>query len=213
MRRLAPLLLLTALCLTAGPARAQTSLHAQGGTALPVSPNLFTEASAPGVALEVGPSFALADRLRLITTLGHSRFPTNSTFLSDPEALTITLPAPKTLTVWSLAADLRIQLRPSASRLVPYVTVGASANRLNHTPERADVVCFGDVIAPPCPMFITSNDNPEVRLGLLAGLGVSARVMPALRLFVQSEYAGLFSEDDTLRFVPLQLGLQFHPFR
>ena len=97
--------------------------------------------------------------------------------------------------------------------MVPFITVGASANRVNHAPEQAEIVCFGDVIAPPCPSLLASNNDPEARLGLQAGVGVSARVAPALRLFVQSEYAGLFAGGDALRFMPVQLGVQLRPFR
>ena len=95
MRRTALLFLLIALCITAAPVRAQTSVHVRGGAALPLSPNVFTETAAPSLTLEAGPAFALTDRLRLIATVGHHRFSLDGPFLSDPEALT----------VWSLAAD------------------------------------------------------------------------------------------------------------
>lgn len=191
------------------PAQAQTSVHVRGGTALPLSPDLFTEASAPGVALEIGPAFVLTNRLRLITTLGHRRFPFNGTSALDGGAMTS----------WSFSADLQVYLRPETSSIVPYVTVGSSVHRTNNTPEIVivDFVYAApsenalSIVHPSYPSIVGSG--PEARLGLQAGLGISAQLAPALRLFLQSEYTGLFLGDEDLQYVPIQLGFRFRPFR
>lgn len=183
------------------PALAQSSVRVSGGTAVPLSPNLFTDASAPGATIEFGPAVALTDWLDLAVTLGHSRFPMSGTPALDSGAMTS----------WSASARLLVHMLPAGSTIRPYAIVGSGAHRLNHLPERVAIVCVGNVIGP-CPSpYVTGRDDPEVRVSIQSGLGASTRLTPTLDLFAESTYTGLFSGDSNLEYVPVQLGIRYRP--
>lgn len=193
------------LLLTVSPAHAQPNLRVSSGAAVPLSPHLFTSASAPGVAVEIGSEFTLTDRLDLAVSIGHRRFPIAGTPALDAGAMT----------VWSLSGNFLIHLLPSSSPIQPYVVAGGGLYRLDHTPERDGVVCLAhwSPAALPCPPPYVTSDDPEVRPGLQGGLGVSVPLTPGLRVFTESTYTGLFSGQENLQYVPIHLGIRYRTAR
>lgn len=197
---------LIVLLATGTDARAQSSFRVSGGGIVPTAPHLFSDASAPGAKVEIGPVFTLTNRLDLSVSVAHGRVPIASAGLLDAEAMTN----------WSLSGRLLIDLLPVSSMIQPYVTAGGGLHRLNHTPERDGVVCLAQwsPAALPCPPpYVTGRDDPEVRLGLQGGLGTAVSLTPKLRLFAESTYTGLLSNQENLQYVPLQFGFHFHPTR
>lgn len=173
---------------------------------MPLSPDLFTRASAPGMAIKAGPEFPLTDRLGLFVSIAHSRFPMagHSAFGVDA------------MTAWSISSDFIIRLRPASSTIQPYVTFGSGLYRLNHTPERVVIVCLGpekrsNIIAPCPPPYVAGSGGPKVHLGGQAGVGASVPVMPMLRAFVESTYIRLFSDNGDVQYLSLQIGIRYHP--
>lgn len=199
---------LALLLAMATPTHAQSSLRVSGGTALPLAPDLFTEASAPGIAVEIGPEFSLTDQFGITATIMHARFPVIGTSAFAADAMT----------AWGVAGRFLVHLRPAAATVRPYVTFGGGPYRLNRAPERVAIVCLRknglSHVTGPCPSpILRTRNEPEVRLGMQAGLGVTVALMPALRALVALTPTGLLSTRGELLYAPIQFGIRYRPAR
>lgn len=189
------------LCgMRAPSAAAQSGLRVSSGVAVPLAPDLFTRASAPGLSIEIGPEFVLMDRFYLAVIGRHARFP-----LADQSVLEASV-----TTAWSASVQVAVPLLAPSSPMQLYPIVGAGVTRLNHRPERVVIVCAG-VIGPCPPVYVRGADDPQVRVRIHGGIGASVRLTPRLGVFAESTYAGLMG-GNALQYVPVQLGLRVAPF-
>jgi hypothetical protein len=167
---------------------------------------VLSNTSPAGYDAQVGLGFPLRHRLEAVLSVTHLRFPLDERAAFDENNKT---------TVWAVTADMEFGMLSPGRAVQLYISLGGGGYWLDAVPSRSRIAyAVGEKpassVTGPCPPFLyRTGEQESLRAGLRLGVGARIFIAPRLRMFVQPTYTFIFTEDDSVRYLPLRAGLRF----